>query len=186
MPLWNTRDKKPADLTEEEKRHVVADTSGWTSKKSYTGVGGIVRNKSETLVAIGDLVKLNEPVITQIYVANNAGGAILKTVEDTTVNVVFSEEVTIGAGATQMTLELENKSGGNNAIATATTDPEDIVNANNTVVFTVNVVDAGDYEIGDITATNAKLHSVDGGSSEAANVTISDSVKDSVGTLTFI
>ena len=184
------------------KRNVIATSKGWvrrTIKNNGTDTLG-VRLHDEVLVAAGGKVtadNLGFPNIAEIYLSANSTSDV-KSGAVCNVYVVFNEPIKHSGLAGNMKLaSFANTAGGkNDVVATHTAGNANsaIINANNTLVFSVTPAgdgsDAGDYKI----TSGASAIVVNGGTAincvsentgnRAANLHVTPAVSNTLGTFT--
>jgi hypothetical protein len=188
MPLWSKSGQRPKYLAAADRRNIIATPEGWVRRIQYTGTGGIVRKKDEILVHITNLsglVSMGNPDIVELYVANSSGGTTIKRNLVNKVNVVYSEPISIATSPSILNMNVANVAGGSAKVAVSDTNKANIVNANNTLVFSFTPTVAGTYKIQAQTLTsNAahKVYGIYGGASETANTVISASVSNTLST----
>ena len=185
------------------KRNVIATDKGWvrrTIKNNGTDTASGVRIHDEVLVAAGDKTSaadLGFPNIAEIWLSANSSTAV-KSGAVCNVYVVFNEPILHSGLAGNLKLAaFSNTAGGKNdvvATCTASNANSAIINANNTMVFSVTPAadgsDAGDYKL----VTGASGIVVDGGTAincvsynsgaRAANLHVTPAVGNTLGTFT--
>lgn len=165
------------------KRNVIATPRGWVRRNTYYDTHGNARIKDEILVA-GDSFDNGNPYITEIYLSANTTGGVT-TANSANVYVVFSEPVFHGGDSSDLTIVATQ--GGNTVTFTANNGNglTDIVNANNTIVFTASSIFSGVYKINSQSIGNtsnfANLISLNTGNA-SANLTVSGAVSNALGT----
>ena len=194
----------------QSKRNVIATNIGWVRRQNKT-TDGNARTIDEPLVpavpgsgngnstGYANSTYLGFPDIAQVYLANStvdyfASSQLSGITSNTTTNVyvVFNEPVAHAGGAGGLKLDLTTVSGGKPAPgivnATSTAVSTDIINANNTVVFSFVDLPNGVYKVGAQAVTNATSTAVDlyslntGG--ESANLVITGAVSNTLGQFT--
>ena len=180
------------------KRNVIATNKGWMRRTIKNNrQGGGTRIIDEPLVpanpgiadGYANTAHLGFADVSQIYMDSTSvsPGA-------TEINVVFNEPVSYTGAGGQLRLTLANTASGNNkkiALATRTNSNTGIINANNTVKFSVTFVagDAGTYKvlaasntIVNATSTAANLNSLN--TLVSANLVVTGAVSNTLGTIT--
>ena len=190
MPIWDKAGKRPTYIAADKTKNVIATEKGWETRTHYTDNTGTLRTKGSVAVVITGLaseVTMGNPDIVELYVSNTTNGTTLKAGQTGYVNVVYTEALSIGAGATAMTLTIKNQTANTTVTATSSTDKADILNANNTISFEftanagVHLVEA--QTLGGNTST-INVYSVLGGTTEKANTAISSAVSTKYGSFT--
>ena len=180
------------------KRNVIATNKGWVRRTIKNNrQGGGTRIIDEPLVpanpgiadGYANTAHLGFADIAQIYMDSTSvspGAA--------EINVVFNEPVMYHGSGGQLRLTLANTASGNNkkiALATRSNSNTGIINANNTVKFSVTFVagDAGTYKvlaasntIVNATSTVANLNSLN--TLVSANLVVTGAVSNTLGTIT--
>jgi hypothetical protein len=195
----------------QSKRNVIATNIGWVRRQNKT-TDGNARTIDEPLVpavpgsgngnstGYANSTYLGFPDVAQFYLANSTvdyftSSQLSAITSNTTtkVHVVFNEPIAHGASAGSVKVLLEAVSGkatnaGYTANGTATATNSDIINANNTLVFTFTDLIDGVYKIPAQTLVNATATALDiyslnvGG--ESANLVITGAVSNTLGQFT--
>jgi hypothetical protein len=191
----------------QSKRNVIATNIGWVRRQNKT-TDGNARTIDEPLVAAHpggadgyeSASHLGFPDIAQVYLANStvdyfSSSQLSGITSNTTtkVHVVFNEPVAHTGAAGSVKVLLEAVSGaattaGYTANGTATATNSDIINANNTLVFTFTDLIDGVYKIPaqtlvNATATALNVYSLNVGG-ESANLVITGAVSNTLGQFT--
>ena len=195
---------QPCEIADvkKSKRNVIATDRGWVRRtiknNAETTVGPRIHD--EVLVAAGNKTTaalLGFPNIAEIYLSANSTSDV-KSGAVCNVYVVFNEPILHSGLAGNLKLAaFSNTAGGKNdvvATCTASNANSAIINANNTIVFSVTPAadgsDAGDYKL----VTGASGIVVDGGTAincvsynsgaRAANLHVTPAVGNTLGTFT--
>lgn len=180
MPIFSkTRMPTITDRNPVTKRNVIATDIGWVRRITKPNLGRVL---DEVLVPMTGLQDgMGAPDAHQIYFEVNGANV--------TIGVVYDEPVRFGANSGNVAIAVANTSGGAAFTAVCAANNNNIINANNTLLFRATGVTAGTYRIANTanivnataTAANVRTWNVGG---EAANLSIANTVKVAAGTFT--
>jgi len=192
------------------KRNVVATSAGWVRRQNKTDLNSNSRQMDEILVAANpgtsdvsdgyaNSAHLGFPDIVEMYLSSNStGGNALARTATANLYIVFNEPVRHKGGAGYMRIRVANTVTGNTVIATGsafTTVPDNIINANNTLVLSFKPSVAGTYKVNSNTiqfssasggafTSNLVSLNISTNGAESANLVISGAVSNNMGTFT--
>ena len=188
MSLWNKTGKYPQNLKDastgiESKRNVVVTKLGYVRNIKYTDVNGNARNKTDVLVAIGNLANSSNwgfPQVTSAWSSNTTmthGG---------TANILcsFSEPLSTSGLHGRLKMTISNTASGNTMLASS----NGTVIGSNQLLFRFKPTVGGIYFVNahlmaNGSATAANVRSLNSGT-ELANLYFTAAVSNNLGSFT--
>ena len=179
------------------KRNVIATNVGWVRRQNKTDNLGNKRTLNEVLVAAhpgsglayNSNTYLGKADIAQMYVKLNSSGYITANVS-ANLYVVFNSPVKFKNSGNIMSILVANTIGGNHAVAHFSAQTSlNLINANNTLVFTMpplqggaNSTIAATYHVNAqaITVTGNPLYNPEQTTTHSANLTITGAVANNL------
>ncbi len=178
------------------KRNVIATSKGWVRRQNKTDSDGNKRVIDEVLVAAApgsglyynSNTYLGKADIAQMYVKLNANGVISANVS-ANLYIVFNSPIKFKNSGNAMAINLSNTIGGNTGVARFTAQTaSNLINANNTLIFTMPPLQGGagsvkgTYHVNAqaITVTGMPLYNPEQNTTHVANVTITGAVANNL------
>lgn len=187
MTRWSLTGSKPDWLSTEDQRYIVATNEGWVFEKRYTNTMGNTKVHRELLVSIDGLSNssnMGAPTITDVFLANSAGGNVIRKNDVSYAVVLFDEP--IAGSPVGWTLTVANTASGNNITAHANTGTT-YTYANNSLVFMFSTANTGTYKIQGQSLANSNdlVKSINPGL-ESVSRLISDAVSNALGSFSIV